>query len=76
MLNKDVQVVQFDTYRLPAVAIMTLLSYKITALTSGLLMCPQPNAGGQGNPFLLLHKSSSWVKIRVYTKYQLPGYPG
>ena len=29
-----------------------------------------------GTPIILLHISSSWVKIRLYTKNQLPRLPG
>ena len=29
-----------------------------------------------GDLILFLHKSSSWVKIRLHAENQLPGYPG
>ena len=32
--------------------------------------------GGCDDPYFFLHISSSWVKIRLHTKNQLPGLSG
>ena len=32
--------------------------------------------GGSGDPNFSAHISSSWVKISLYTKFQLPRLPG
>ena len=32
--------------------------------------------GGSGDPYIFLHISSSWVKIRLHTENQLPGLSG
>ena len=34
------------------------------------------SGGGSGDPYFFLHNSSSWVKIRLHTKNQLPRLSG